>query len=181
MIELFKTDSRISRETNTPPASMEQLRKTDSFHADIKDTAPAKMTTLVDIANTMLRELGYAELPKTKTADKLMLPNGDKKGRQIEADDEDRELLKYAVMTQKANAWLDSGAGMKVLMETQPDGSVELVMPMGVAPDTAGYNRNRAFQKERKTKAQARLRAKLAEKHAHHTGDECDRCFWEKA
>ena len=141
--------------------------------------AQSKMTTLVDIANKMLRELGYAELPKTKTTT-AMTTNGDARERAVEVYDEDRELLKYAVMTQKANAWLEKGAGMKVLMETQPDGSVELVMPIGVAPDTAGYNRNRAFQKERKTKAQARLRAKLAEKHAHHTGEECDLCFWEK-
>lgn len=145
--------------------------------------AHSKMTTLVDIANTMLRELGFAELPTTKTktkTEKTMTSNGDEKERLVEVYDDDRELLKYAVMTQKANSWLDSGAGMKVLMETQPDGSVELVMPMGVAPDTAGYNRNRAFQKERRTKAQARLRAKLAQKHAHHTGEECDLCFWEK-
>jgi len=140
--------------------------------------AHSKMTTLVDIANTMLRELGFAELPTTKTP--TLTTNGDAKERLVEVDDDDRELLKYAVMTQKANAWLDSGAGMKVLMETQPDGSVELVMPMGVAPDTAGYNRNRAFQRERRTKAQARLRAKLAQKHAHLTGEECDLCFWEK-
>ena len=53
------------------------------------------------------------------------------------------------------------GPAMRVLMDTMPDGSVRLVLPAGAAPDTVGYNRNRAFQKERKTKIAARLRAKL--------------------
>jgi hypothetical protein len=92
---------------------------------------------------------------------------------------ENRERRAF-VLNQKANPKLDSGSPMKVLMETQPDGSVELVMPMGAPPDSKGYNRNRAFQKQRKTKAQARLREKFEEKHHAHTGEECGRCFWEK-
>ena len=46
------------------------------------------------------------------------------------------------------------------------DGSVRLVMPAKAAPDSIGYNLNQAFQIEKKTKAVARLRAKLAAKKA---------------
>jgi len=70
--------------------------------------------------------------------------------------------LQAAVLTQKVNANVDSGPAMKVLMRTKEDGRVEVVMPMGVPPDTRGYNLNRAFQKERKSKVVARLQKKLA-------------------
>lgn len=47
------------------------------------------------------------------------------------------------------------------LIETRDDGTVELTMPIGVAPDTAGFNRNRAFQIERRVKAKKRCQDKL--------------------
>jgi hypothetical protein len=78
------------------------------------------------------------------------------------ADEE--AALHAAVLTQKVNASADTGPAMKVLMRTQEDGRVEVVMPMGVPPDTRGYNLNRAFQKERVSKVVARLQKKLAAK-----------------
>jgi len=192
---------------------MNELRKTNPFTADIKNTAPTKMTTDYEEFSTLLHLLirtnGYedagavgdmievmkkedailAKLETSGFADRAKTERekikATREAMKEELKDAIREAQREAVkgwvrLHQKANANLDKGASMKVLMEVQTDGSVELVMPMGVAPDTAGYNRNRAFQKERKTKAQARLREKLAEKHAPHTGEECDRCFWEK-
>jgi len=53
------------------------------------------------------------------------------------------------------------GPAMKVLMNTMPDGSVRVVIPAGAPPDTVSYNRNRALQKEKKSKIAARLRAKF--------------------
>jgi hypothetical protein len=77
------------------------------------------------------------------------------------------DFLDYiAILSQKANAWTDKGDAMKVLHRVQDDGRVELIMPEGVPPDTAGYNRNVALQKQKKTMAAARLRAKLEAKKA---------------
>jgi len=52
----------------------------------------------------------------------------------------------------------------KVAFETKEDGSVDVVIPMGAPPDSVGYNKNRAFQKERKTKAAQRVRDALERK-----------------
>ena len=52
----------------------------------------------------------------------------------------------------------------KVAYETQDDGSVEVVIPMGAPPDTLGYNMNRALQKEKKTMAAKRVRDALNRK-----------------
>jgi hypothetical protein len=81
-----------------------------------------------------------------------------------ETEEDEEAALQAAVLTQKVNPNADQGPAMKVLMRTQEDGRVEVVMPMGVPPDTRGYNLNRAFQKERKSKVVARLQKKLAAK-----------------
>ena len=143
-----------------------------------------EMITLMKKEDAVLAKLetsGFAERAKTER-EKIRANREELKAMVEDAVREaEREGLKnWITRHQKVNPNLDRGAGMKVLMETQPDGSVELLMPMGVPPDTAGYNRNRAFQKERKTKARAKARAKLEAKHAPHTGEDCDRCFWEK-
>jgi hypothetical protein len=52
----------------------------------------------------------------------------------------------------------------KVAYETRDDGSVEVVIPMGAPPDTVGYNKNRALQKEKKTMAAKRCRDALEHK-----------------
>ena len=72
--------------------------------------------------------------------------------------------LEARILSQKVNPNVDTGAEMKVLIRHNDDGTVTPVMPMGVPPDTAGFNRNRAFQKERVWKVQARLQRKLAKK-----------------
>ena len=56
---------------------------------------------------------------------------------------------------------LNHGKMFKVGIQTLPDGSVEVVMPLGSPPDTIGYNRNKAFQMERKTKAKTRVQDAL--------------------
>ena len=68
------------------------------------------------------------------------------------------------VRSQKANAWADSGATMKVLHEEDDDGRIHLTMPDGCPPDSVGYNMNKCLQREKKTMAAARLRHKLAAK-----------------
>jgi hypothetical protein len=84
--------------------------------------------------------------------------------RPCEAEEDEEAALQARVLTQKVNPNADQGPAMKVLMRTQEDGRVEVVMPMGVPPDTRGYNLNRAFQKERVSKVVARLQKKLAAK-----------------
>ena len=71
------------------------------------------------------------------------------------------------LLTQKANPYNDKGVGMPVIMETNNDGSIDVHMPHGAPPDSIGFNMNRAFQKQRVSKAVARLRAKHAAKYAH--------------
>lgn len=55
-------------------------------------------------------------------------------------------------------------AKVPVLFKTDTDGSVEVFLPAGTPPDTAGFNRNRARQMERKRKIAARLKAELERK-----------------
>jgi hypothetical protein len=52
----------------------------------------------------------------------------------------------------------------KVGFETLPDGKVEVVVPMGAPPDSMGYNKNRALQREKKTMAAKRVRDALDRK-----------------
>jgi hypothetical protein len=68
------------------------------------------------------------------------------------------------ILAQKSNPRLGAGVQMKVLMKTTADGSVEVVMPPGAAPDSVGFNLNCAFQRQRRNKMVARLQAKLAMK-----------------
>lgn len=77
-------------------------------------------------------------------------------------DSTQEEALEALILAQKSNPNLGAGAPMKVMMKRQDDGTVECVMPPGAPPDTVGYNRNRAFQKERAWKVTARLQQKLA-------------------
>ncbi len=72
--------------------------------------------------------------------------------------------LEAHILSQKSNPRLGKGVQMKVLMKATEDGRVEVVMPPGAAPDSVGFNLNRAFQRERKNKMVARLQAKLAAK-----------------
>lgn len=68
----------------------------------------------------------------------------------------------HDIMFAKANPWANRGKAMKIALRTMSDGSVKLVMPIGTPPDSVGYNLNRAFQRERKAKMVAKLRAKMA-------------------
>ena len=77
-------------------------------------------------------------------------------------DPTQEEALEAFILAQKSNPNLGAGAPMKVMMKAYDDGTVESLMPAGVPPDTAGYNRNRAFQKERAWKVTVRLQQKLA-------------------
>jgi hypothetical protein len=52
----------------------------------------------------------------------------------------------------------------KVGFETKADGTVEAVIPLGAPPDSVGYNKNRAFQRERKEKAKVRCAEALDRK-----------------
>jgi len=92
-----------------------------------------------------------------------------------------RNAMWNEVLTQKAVRPRAYKQGNKVVWEEFADGHIELVMPLGTAPAQRGYNENDAFQFQRKTKMVARLRKKHAEKHAKHTGAECDKCFWDKS
>ena len=60
------------------------------------------------------------------------------------------------------------------------DGSVQMFLPAGTPPDLVSGIMSNVRVVERKSKMVARLRKKFAEKHEHHTGEECDRCFWGK-
>jgi hypothetical protein len=51
-----------------------------------------------------------------------------------------------------------------VLYQTEEDGSITTFLPAGTPPDTAGFNLNRAAQRERKTKMIHRLQQKRARK-----------------
>jgi len=60
-------------------------------------------------------------------------------------------------------------------------GEMEMFLPAGMPPDqvnryTAGFNQMKA-----KDDIRRRLQRKLDAKHAKHTGDECDECFWKKS
>jgi hypothetical protein len=64
----------------------------------------------------------------------------------------------------KTNPYLDSGKPTPVMFETDAYGNVAVLMPSGCPPDMKAYNENRAFQRQRKTKMVAKLRAKLLAK-----------------
>jgi len=70
------------------------------------------------------------------------------------------------LLTQRANPYCDSGVGMPVIMETNDDGTIDVIMPHGAPPDSIGFNKNRAFQKQRASMVVARLQKKHAAKHA---------------
>jgi hypothetical protein len=68
------------------------------------------------------------------------------------------------MLNMKGNANLGSTTGMPVVVETNPDGSLNYALPYNAPPDSVGYNKNRVFQMERKSKIRARLQAKLSKK-----------------
>ena len=70
----------------------------------------------------------------------------------------------YDPSAPKGNPRVDRGTVVVHPIHESEDGSLTLKLPFGTAPDSVGYNQNRVFQMERKTKAVARLRAKLAAK-----------------
>jgi hypothetical protein len=91
-----------------------------------------------------------------------------------------RNAMREEVLTQKAIRPRSYKQGAKIVLEEFEDGSIDCLMPIGTNSAQRGYNENEARQLEKKTKMMARLRKKHAEKHAKHTGAECDTCFWEK-
>ena len=61
------------------------------------------------------------------------------------------------------------------------NGELEMFLPAGMPPDQINRYSAGFGQMKSKDDTRRRLLAKLDAKHAHHTGDECDRCFWKKS
>ena len=69
--------------------------------------------------------------------------------------------------------------GSDAITVRMEDGSLNMVTPAGMPPDMVGRYKAGFAKLKAADDTRRRLRAKLAQKHAHHTGEECDKCFWE--
>jgi hypothetical protein len=69
--------------------------------------------------------------------------------------------------------------GSDALTVRDEDGEMNMIVPAGMPPDMVGRYKAAFGKVKAKDDMRRRLREKLAQKHAHHTGEECDKCFWE--
>ena len=71
--------------------------------------------------------------------------------------------------------------GADVITVRDEAGEMNMVHPAGMPPDMIGRYKAGFAKLKAKDDLRRRLREKLAKKHEHHTGEECDTCFWDKA
>ena len=135
-------------------------------------------SSLISVANLLLAKLKMEPLPEpARRPDIISHITGFSVQKDYGMDaDKWREAMELGVITAPKKGHIPYA----VVQRIYDDGSITLIQPAGVPPDVRGKNECFAKNRQRKTKAIARLKKKLAEKHGHHTGEECDKCFWDK-